>query len=106
MDDKMSIGLGAATIIDSIIVQWPDGPVQVLLQQPVNSTVALDRTNAEPAAMSMFHRPRITNQCLLMQPQQADSLSNTVKITSTTSSVIASCQRECHGAVRPLLLET
>ena len=57
MDDKMSIGLGAAAVIDSIIVQWPDGPVQVLLQQPVNSTVALDRANAEPAAMSMFQSP-------------------------------------------------
>lgn len=54
MDDKMSIGLGAAQIIDSVIVQWPDGPVQVFTQQPVNTTIALDHANAAPAGVSPF----------------------------------------------------
>lgn len=59
MDDKMSIGLGAATTIDSVIVQWPDGPIQVLTQININSTIALDRANAEPAARPMFQLPDI-----------------------------------------------
>jgi len=57
MDDKMIIGLGNASSIDSAIVQWPDGTVQVMTDLAVNSTVTFDQTNATIAPFSMFQSP-------------------------------------------------
>ena len=54
MDDKLTVGLGQATIVDSVIVQWPDGPVQVLTDVTVNTTISLDHVNATPSTTSIF----------------------------------------------------
>lgn len=54
MDDKLVIGLGSAKSIDSLIVQWPDGPVQVFTGIPVDTTMAIDHAHASVSAYSMF----------------------------------------------------
>ncbi len=59
MDHKMVVGLANATVVDSVIVEWPDGPVQVLTDIPVNTTVALNRANAETTTISPFRIPKI-----------------------------------------------
>ncbi len=57
MDTKMSVGVGTATIIDSVIVQWPDGPSQILTNLPVNSTHTLAYADASPTTSPLFRGP-------------------------------------------------
>ena len=57
MDDKIIIGLGSATTIDSIIVQWQDGTSQVLLDQSVNSHYDLRQSDAQQTPVSWFRLP-------------------------------------------------
>lgn len=62
MDDKMIIGLGKSQTIDSVIVEWMDGASQVLLDQPINTTIDLYQTNAMQGGTSYFvpARPDVT----------------------------------------------
>ena len=62
MDDKMIVGLGNASIVDSVIVEWTDGTSQVLTEQPTNSTIDLFHANAvqDPRKHFVLYRPEET----------------------------------------------
>ncbi|MCX6141102.1 MAG: VCBS repeat-containing protein [Candidatus Kapabacteria bacterium] len=60
MDDRMIIGVGAASIADSIIVQWPDGRAQILTQQQVNKVYAFSNADATPPSTSLFALPEVS----------------------------------------------
>ncbi|MBC8125109.1 MAG: VCBS repeat-containing protein [Candidatus Kapabacteria bacterium] len=73
MDDKLTIGLGTATLIDSIIVQWADGPVQIFTNQSVNTTIALDYVNASATTASIF-LPREFTKTLFVDASSTSGL--------------------------------
>ncbi len=47
MDYKMTIGLGAATKVDSMIITWPSGQVQRLTDVSANKTIAVSEVDAK-----------------------------------------------------------
>jgi hypothetical protein len=61
MDYKMIIGLGASTIIDSLIIQWPDQKAQVLKEVKADQNLVADHAGAKPLrASSSPIRPLLT----------------------------------------------
>ncbi|MEQ9438270.1 MAG: VCBS repeat-containing protein [Cyclobacteriaceae bacterium] len=48
MEPTLFFGLGNTTTIDSMIVEWPTGEIQVLKQVRVNQTLTLDQADAVP----------------------------------------------------------
>ncbi|MEY3386620.1 MAG: hypothetical protein RIR53_1431 [Bacteroidota bacterium] len=54
MDDKMVIGIGNASTIDSLIVQWSDGTAEVRTGIAANSHVELRQSEAAPSVRSWF----------------------------------------------------
>ncbi|MBU3700158.1 MAG: hypothetical protein FGM33_09175 [Candidatus Kapabacteria bacterium] len=54
MDDKMIFGLGKATMIDSIIVQWPDGTAEIRTGLNSNAHVELRQSQASASVKSWF----------------------------------------------------
>jgi len=46
MDYKMIIGLGNYAMVDSMVITWPDGNVQVLKDTKADQTLAIDYANA------------------------------------------------------------
>jgi hypothetical protein len=51
----LHFGLGAATLVDSVQVRWPDGACQTLRRVAANQVVQLHRRNATPCVLS--HAP-------------------------------------------------
>ncbi len=51
---KTLIGLGDATIIDSIVVQWPSGYVQVLTNQPTDQCITVSEPNGSQVCGTVF----------------------------------------------------
>jgi hypothetical protein len=45
-DIRANFGLGNATTVDSVIIEWPSGYKQVLLNQSVNNCLAITEPNA------------------------------------------------------------
>lgn len=52
--DVEHIGLGTRTIIDSIIIKWPSGITQYLLNQPINQTINIVEEVASHAYISIL----------------------------------------------------
>nr|WKN40114.1 VCBS repeat-containing protein [Tunicatimonas sp. TK19036] len=48
MEPALFFGLGTIEVIDSLMVEWPTGEVQILQQLPVNQTITLDQSEATP----------------------------------------------------------
>lgn len=57
VDDKIVIGIGKATRVDSVIVEWPDGTSQVLTDLAANSQLTLEQANARLASLPWFALP-------------------------------------------------
>ncbi|MBS1560907.1 MAG: VCBS repeat-containing protein [Bacteroidetes bacterium] len=55
--EEIVVGVGSATSIDSVIVQWPSGRSQVLTNVPSNAEYNLLESNAELSATSHFALP-------------------------------------------------
>jgi len=47
MDKRLHVGLGNASIIDSLIIQWPDGRRQILKKPGVNKMIELKQADAD-----------------------------------------------------------
>lgn len=48
VDYKLVFGLGPASTVDTLLVDWPDGRVTLLTNLPVNQRVVVDQNNAVP----------------------------------------------------------
>ena len=46
VDPRPNIGLGKSTVVDSIIVEWPDNKMTILRNVKVNQTIRLNQENA------------------------------------------------------------
>lgn len=46
VDNRLHFGLGPSTIIDSLVVNWPDGRFTILEKVPANKFLRLDQTDA------------------------------------------------------------
>lgn len=57
MDDKHVIGVGSASIIDSLVVQWSDGSYEIRTQLPVNSHVDFKQEQASIGTNTLFRLP-------------------------------------------------
>lgn len=57
VDNLMVVGLGSATTIDSVIVEWPDTRSQVYTRLTANSTIVLDQRDASATGRSWFAIP-------------------------------------------------
>lgn len=58
MDGVLHFGTGPATVIDSVIVQWPDGHIEIRLQVPVDQVLTLNHRDASIPTRPMFGLPK------------------------------------------------
>src|SRR5207248_8426610 len=58
MDDRAHFGLGRATRIDSLRVQWPDGAEQTLTNLDADQLVIVKQSNASRPAEKTASTPR------------------------------------------------
>jgi len=54
MDDVMHFGTGSVTVLDSVIIQWPDGRTEIRQHVPVDQSLTLNHGDAGLATRSMF----------------------------------------------------
>lgn len=59
VDPVLTVGLGANTVVDSVVVGWPDQYVQVLRNVPANQTLLVKRSEASVIDRS-FPKQRVT----------------------------------------------
>ena len=48
VDSRLNFGLGATPIVDSVVVNWPDGRFTVLQNVTANQFLKLDEKDAVP----------------------------------------------------------
>ncbi len=60
VDHRLHIGLGNITLIDSMIISWPNGNCTVLNSVEANQFMELDEKDAVPCATSQKDHPRYT----------------------------------------------
>jgi hypothetical protein len=48
MDPRPNIGLGAIDTVDQVLVEWPDGNIETLVNVPTNQTLILEQKNGSP----------------------------------------------------------
>lgn len=60
VEDVVHFGLGNSTTVDTLIVQWPDGKVQVLTHVPADQVLTLDYSDATYANVTMRRPPPAT----------------------------------------------
>jgi len=63
----VTIGLGAAEIIDELEIFWPDGAVQQLQNVTVDQTINLDQSNASPLNQT---KATTSNETFLVKKEQ------------------------------------
>ncbi len=64
-DPTFHFGLGAATQIDSIFVEWPDGKFLKLHQMPVNQTIEVDKIDAlDPIRTNSISQPLFVEELI------------------------------------------
>jgi len=51
MDPRPNLGLGPVTVIDSLVVQWPDGTVTRIKDVPTDQTLSLNQEDGVPAGV-------------------------------------------------------
>jgi hypothetical protein len=61
MDPRPNIGLGQIDTVDRIIIEWPDGTGEMLLDVPANQTITLDQKNGLPLGSIKLYQPEIIN---------------------------------------------
>jgi len=52
-------GLGQATVVDSLLISWPDGEVQILLDQVIDQHLLVDRSATTAVPISLPGKPRL-----------------------------------------------
>ncbi|MFN2570054.1 MAG: VCBS repeat-containing protein [Gemmatimonadales bacterium] len=76
VDDRLHVGLGAATRVDTVTVSWPDGRVQVVTNLPADRQVVLDQKRAtRPAKPAVTRTLRFAR---MRPPRYAQPQSNAV----------------------------
>lgn len=65
VDGKLHFGLGAATMVDSLVIIWPDGGRQVVIQPEINQLLALTQPEGTGLASA---RPTVARG---LRPQEA-----------------------------------
>lgn len=73
MDDRIIVGLGQARQIDSVIVQWPDGTSQVLLDLAPNTHLDLRQSDASLSSYSWF-RPSQPDTSMFVDATETSGL--------------------------------
>lgn len=53
MDPRPNLGLGSLTMVDSLVVHWPDGTVSVLLDVPTDQTLTLYQKDGVAEALPL-----------------------------------------------------
>lgn len=54
MDDVMHFGTGTATVLDSVVIQWPDGRTEIRLRVPTDQMLTLNHRDASIPTRGMF----------------------------------------------------
>lgn len=57
VDPIVHFGLGRVNSVDSLLVQWPDGKAQLMLDVPVNQRLELDQDQGQDLSMVALHPP-------------------------------------------------
>ena len=76
MDPRPNVGLGQIDIVDRIVVEWPDGKGNVLLNVPTNQTIVLEQKNGVPLDSIKIHQPQI----IVMEPAFSE-IKNAIEFT-------------------------
>jgi len=61
VEEKLHFGLGDYSAVDSLVVVWPDGNRQLLLDVPANQTIVLAYAEAEPINNQNINREIISS---------------------------------------------
>jgi hypothetical protein len=56
MDPRPNLGVGSITMVDSLVVQWPDGSLTLLKDVPTDQILTLYQKDAVPAGDPVFSR--------------------------------------------------
>jgi hypothetical protein len=58
MDPRPNLGLGSLTMVDSLVVQWPDGNMTIMKDVSTNQTLTLYQKNGLPAGAPLINPPK------------------------------------------------
>lgn len=85
MDPRAHFGIGAATVVDSLVVSWPGGKTQKLFNIPANHTVALEQQKAKAAVDKVIVRKTLfypaTHTGINFRHQEKDAIDYNIQPT-------------------------
>lgn len=61
MDSRLNLGLGSLTMVDSLIVEWPDDRVTVMTNVPTNQILTLSQKDAQVSSIHTTGSYKLSN---------------------------------------------